>query len=219
MIKCCIFDFDGVLIDSHDVLNTLFSETAISIGFPITKEEFQRFPGMRFEKRIEVLAKEKGFSVTPEQLKEFSEKGRYEYYTNSSSYVELYPGVIDFFEDLKKNNIKICLGSNGSRHVIEKIMKEKDIIKYFDNIVTYSDVAHPKPAPDMLLVSAEKFNLEPEECVFFDDAIEGLEAGLRAGMKVVAVATTTNKDELKEAHYIIDEIKNINVKKLREFFE
>ncbi len=217
MIKGIIFDFDGVIVDSHGIINNLFVKLAEEyLGLHITEEDFGRFPGMRFEERIHFFIKEKGLDISKKEIEAAKEKGLFEYYTNKKKYVKLFDGLIELFKELKKNNIKIALGTNGSRNNVIEMLKDKNIIQYFDSVVAYDDVAHGKPAPDMFLRNAENLGLEQSECVVIEDSVEGVKAAKHAGMKVIAVSTTTPISQLKDADLIVETVKDLDVEKIQK---
>jgi HAD superfamily hydrolase (TIGR01509 family) len=219
MIKAVIFDFDGVLVDSHGIINKLFTEIANKeLGLNITEKEFADNPGIRFEHRLMKINSDRKLNISAERIKDVIEKGRLEYFSNKSDHVRLYPGIIELLEELKKAGIIICLGSNGGRRSIEKLMQKLGIKKYFSSIVTFDDVKNGKPHPEMFLKNADEMKLKPEECIVVEDSIEGITAAHAAGMKVIAVATTTGKEELKDADIIIDNITKI-IKLLRQSFQ
>lgn len=211
MIKCVIFDFDGVIADSHSMFNELFTKIANDeLNLGITKEEFAQFPGMRFELRFSYLAKQKRIVVSQEEINKAIIKGRSEYHESISSYTKLYDGAKKFLQELKTNNIKVCLGSNGSRRTVIKMLNQFEIVEYFDSIVTYDDVTHGKPAPDMFLKNAENVDVEYDECVVVGDAVEDINAAKSAGMKAIAVLTTDKKENLSDADLVVDSIANLN---------
>ncbi len=217
MIKLVIFDFDGVLVDSHETINKLFTDLINKdLGLNIREEDFAKNPGMRFEKRMELLAKERNIDITEEQINKVKDKGRYEYYTNLAQYVKLFPGVLRLLDELKYANIKTAIGSNGSRRTIEKMLESLNIKHKFSSIVTFDDVVHGKPAPDIFLKNAENLNLKPKECVVVEDASIGIDAATKAGMKVIAVATTEKVEKLKEADLVIQKIDDLNVEMIKK---
>ena len=77
---------------------------------------------------------------------------------------------------------------------------------YFADIVAAEDVSEGKPAPDVFLKAASRIDREPANCVVFEDAHVGIEAGLRAGMRVVAVATTHPIETLDDAHLVFNDL-------------
>ena len=217
MLKAVIFDFDGVVVDSHGIFNRLFTEILNKeLGTDFKEEEFARWPGMRFDKRFKLLAKEKNLRIAGEDIDKAVEKGRFEYYTNASSYVRLFPGTERLFNELKEAGVKICLGSNGSRKTIEKILANLGVMKYFDLILSYEDVAHPKPAPDMFLLAVEKLKVNVENCVVIEDSLEGINAAKRAGIKVIAVSTTEPKTSLEIADMIVNTVDDLDLEKIKK---
>ncbi len=217
MLKAVIFDFDGVIVDSHGIINKLFTKIINEeFGLALGEGEFAKYPGMRFEHRLEKISKAKGLALSKKRIEEVTEKGRLEYFTNASSYVGLYPGVIELFDGLKKCGIKLCLGSNGGKKSIENIMERLGITKYFSSVVTYDDVGHGKPSPEMFLKRAAEAKAVPEECIVIDDAIEGIEGAHAAGMKVIALATTMPEEELKDADLVVDSISDLTAERIRE---
>jgi mannitol-1-/sugar-/sorbitol-6-/2-deoxyglucose-6-phosphatase len=211
MIRAIIFDFDGVLVDSHGIINKLFSDIANKeLGLNITEKEFADNPGIRFEHRLMKINSDRKLNIPPEKIMNAIEKGRFEYFSNKSDYVRLYPGVIELLSSLKEEGMMICLGSNGGRRSIEKLMQKLGIKKYFSSIVTFDDVENGKPNPEMFLKNAHNLKLNPEECIVIEDAVEGIIGAHAAGMKVIAVATTTGKKELKDADLVVKTIKDIN---------
>ena len=217
MIQAVIFDFDGVLVDSHGTINQVFTRTVNEmLGLNITEKDFARFPGLRFEKRMAILAKEKNITITDEQITQARKAGIDEYRSNSSLSVKLYPGVLRLLNELKANNIKIGLGSNGSRKTIERIMDNLNIRSYFDSLVGYDDVTHGKPAPDMFLKNAKNFNIKPQDCAVIEDSIEGITAAKAANMKAVALLTTTSRENLNSADLILNSINDLNMEKIQK---
>jgi HAD superfamily hydrolase (TIGR01509 family) len=213
MIKALIFDFDGVLVDSHSIINRLFTKIINEkLHLGITLDEFSAFPGMRFDKRLKNYVKKKKLNVSDEEIDRVIEEGRIEYFKKASIDVDLYPGVKELLHQLKDLNIKTAIGTNGSRRTVEKLLKQYGIIDYFSSIVTYDDVEHGKPNPEMFLKNAKEMNLTPEECIVVDDAIEGIEGAHAAGMKAIGITTTSPAEELKSADVIVKTIKDINQK-------
>jgi beta-phosphoglucomutase len=215
-MKAVIFDMDGVIVDSHGIINRLFTEVINrELHLNITEKEFARWPGIRFDQRLVIIAKEKGLPVSEEQIVKAIDKGRLEYYTNIIAYVKLFPGTLTLFDQLKSAGIKLGLGSNGSRNSIEKLMENLKIKKYFSSVVTFDDVVNPKPDAEMFLKNALELNVNPEECVVVEDAPEGIAAAKAAGMKVIALATTTSREELENADLLLSSISEITLDMLK----
>jgi len=214
MIKAVIFDFDGVIVDSHGTINKLFTEIINKeLGLGLSKEEFAKYPGLRFDERVVLLSKEKGINIDPNRVMQVINKGRELYFSNFL--VMLFPGVLDLLGELKKNKIKIGLATNGSKKTVYKQLKQLNIFQYFDSIVTYDDVTYPKPKPEMFFKICTKLNVKPKECVMVEDAPAGIIGAKKAGMKVIALSTTMPRASLVKADLIMESIKEITLDKLK----
>ena len=92
---------------------------------------------------------------------------------------------------------------------------------YFRSLLSGAEVTHPKPHPEIYLKSAEKLGIEPARCVAFEDSFVGLESASRAGMKVVAIASTFPSAELKahgHADLIVGSFEELRLESLRKLF-
>lgn len=216
-MKAVIFDMDGVLADSHGIFNRLFTRIVNEeLDLGINEEDFSRYSGLRFEERIRLLSEEKKKSVSKDDLLEAINKGRLEYFTNAIEYVEAYPGVHELLKSLKKEGIKIGLGTNGSKNAVLKLTEHLGIADYFESIVTYNDVTHPKPAPDMFIKNAENLGVDPKYCIVIEDSLAGITAAKQAGMKVVGIATTKSREDLiGNADLVLDGLSELTIEKLR----
>ena len=103
------------------------------------------------------------------------------------------PGVLDFLKQHRKT--PKAIGSNAEPLNIQFIIERFGLRPYFDVIVDGSQVERPKPFPDIYLEAAARLKVKPENCIVFEDSQMGAEAGLAAGMRVVAVETTPTQFE------------------------
>jgi beta-phosphoglucomutase len=217
MIKLVIFDFDGVVADSHSGVNDLFSNLInTELNLKIKPTDFAKYPGMRFEQRLSIIAKENNLDINWERITKIISKGRETYYKQSQNMTKLYPETIKFIKQLRENNIKVALGSNGSKNVILKLLDQFNATKYFDNIVTFDDVDNGKPHPEMFLKSMDKFNFSPSECVVIGDASQDIDAAQNGKMYSIALLTTDSKEILKNADIILDHPRDLNLKLLEQ---
>lgn len=98
------------------------------------------------------------------------------------------PGVLDFLKEHQET--PKAIGSNAEPPNIRFVMERFGLRPYFDVIVDGSQVERPKPFPDIYLEAAARLRVKPENCIVFEDSQTGADAGLAAGMRVVAVETT-----------------------------
>lgn len=116
------------------------------------------------------------------------------------------PGLVTFLNDLKSHNIRRAVGTSAPVSNVDFTLDGLHIRPSFDVIVDASMVQHGKPDPEIYLKAAEHLGVAPAQCVVFEDAFAGIEAGLRGGMKVIALATTHSRAELTDRgmHLIIE---------------
>ena len=126
-------------------------------------------------------------------------------------------GLLDFLEALRREGIACAVGSSAEMRNIRFVFEKCGIESYFQTVVSSEQVTRCKPDPEIYLKAAEALRLRPEECVVFEDARAGIEAGDRAGMKVVALATTLSREELERtaATLVIDDFTQMSVERLR----
>ena len=95
--------------------------------------------------------------------------------------------------------------ASGSLHpVIDAVLNLQDIRQYFSAVVSSSDVPQGKPAPDIFLRAAEELKVEPSDICVIEDSEAGIEAGIRAGMHVIAITNSLPTAKLQAAHHIVD---------------
>ena len=113
------------------------------------------------------------------------------------------------------------MGSSGYRANVDFVLDKCHIEPYFTAIVAGDEVTRCKPDPEIYLTAASKLGLKPSECLVFEDAEAGIEAAKRAGMKVVALATTFTREFLAttEADMIIDDFRDIDVATMQRLIE
>ena len=87
---------------------------------------------------------------------------------------------------------------------------------HFNAITAAEDVNNGKPDPEVFLTAAKKINVNPKNCIVIEDAHVGIEAGLAAKMKVIAVATTHQIDQLGRAHLTVKSLEQVKIKDLYE---
>ena len=123
------------------------------------------------------------------------------YITNMTS-EEILPGVINLLEEVKSLGLKIALGSASKNAVT--ILKQVGLIHYFDTIIDGTSVTHGKPHPEGFLLAASQMNLEPRECIVFEDAAKGVQAALSGGMYCVGIGS---EEDLGKAHLVVPNMK------------
>jgi len=196
-----VFDLDGVLVDTGPFHKQSWYDLAAKEGFDMSDELFYSTFGMQNYAIIPVLA---GRQVPAEEIERMSEWKERRYRELIADKLELMEGARELLEDLKSNGFLLAIGSSAPRANLDVVLKCCNIFDYFNACVTGEDVRNSKPAPDTFLKAAEKLKLPPQRCVVIEDSVPGIQAGKAAGMAVVAITTTRNRRDIKDADKIID---------------
>ena len=131
------------------------------------------------------------------------------------------PGLLEFLAESERTGLRAAVGSSGYRANVDFVLDKCNIRRYFMAAVAGDEVTRCKPDPEIYLTAAAKLGLEPHECVVFEDAEAGIESAKRAGIKVVALATTFDREFLShtEADVIVDDFRDVTVEMLRKLVE
>ena len=173
-VKAVLFDLDGVLVDSYEAWFLTYNQTLNYLGFkPVTKKYFSKYFGNPVEDDIKRVF----IGKTPKEVME----GYALHFPKNAKYVRLFPKVKEVLSFIEKKKIKVGLISNSHIKIVLSILKHFKIIKYFDAVVTRSDVKRGKPAPDMVLKACKMLKIKPKDAVLIGDTKNDIVAGRRTG--------------------------------------
>lgn len=201
--RAALFDLDGVLIDSESVY-TVFWDNIEKI-YPTGIPDFANaIKGSTLSSIMDLYPDSEVKANVLERLKEQERTMKF----------EIFDGVIDFLEDLKAHDIPCAIVTSSNERKMDKLFHQHPRFKdYFKVIVTDSQVTRSKPDPQGYLLAARQLDCDPANCCVFEDSYFGLEAGRRAGAKVVALSTTNPASTLEgKADKIIPSFKHLTVK-------
>lgn len=193
-----LFDWDGVIIDSSVPHERSWEMLAQEIGKPLPADHFVRGFGMKNQFIIPNIL---GWTSEPEEIETYSlrKEALYREIIREEG-IQALPGVFDLLRMLEQHGVDCAVASSTHRENIETVLDVLGIRSFFKAIVTSEDVDNGKPHPEVFLKSAEKIGLSAFDCMVFEDAHVGIDAGLAAGARVIAVATTNPLDELGRAN-------------------
>lgn len=202
-----LFDWDGVIIDSSARHERSWELLAEEIGKPLPPDHFVRGFGMKNQRIIpEVL----GWTDDPDEIETCSLRKEYLYREIiREEGIRPLPGVKELLRTLDAQGVPCAVASSTHRENVEVVFDAIGLREYFRAIVTGEDVSHGKPDPEVFLKSAERIGRRAADCVVFEDAHVGIEAGLAAGARVVAVATTNPLEALGKAHLAVRSLEEV----------
>ena len=203
MIKGCLFDLDGVLVDTAKYHFLAWKRLAEELNITFTHEDNERLKGVSRMRSLDIILEIGQVTLEESQKITLADKKNewYKEYIMKMDETEILSGVSEFLSHIRAQGMKVALGSASKNSPI--ILERTGLAKYFDAIVDGNDVKTAKPDPEVFLLGAERLGLKPEECLVFEDAQAGVEAAVAGGMKVVAVGT---EELLKGADFYIQDM-------------
>lgn len=213
LIRACIFDLDGVLVDTAHYHYLAWKRLCNELGFDLTEEENEELKGISRVESMEILLKKGGVTLSDADKKQYMDMKNEWYleYVDTMAGGEVLPGVVPFLYDVKESGRKIVLGSASKNAV--KILTRVGLVNLFDDIIDGTKVTKGKPHPQTFTLGAQAAGVKPKECVVFEDAAAGIEAALAAKMYAIGVG---NPDILKKAHRVIPGFQQVKIDMLKE---
>lgn len=199
-ITACLFDLDGVLVDTAKYHYLAWKKLAEELGIEFTEEHNELLKGVSRMDSLDIILKLGNLTLPEEQKLELAEKKNRVYvdYILVMQENEIFPGVKDFLLELRKQQIGVALGSASKNAML--ILERLRITGLFDAIIDGTKVSKAKPNPEVFLKGAEALGADPAACVVFEDAIAGVEAAKNAGMRCVGVG---DPQTLNQANLVI----------------
>lgn len=216
MIKAVIFDMDGLLVDSEAVWSMADREFLAHYGKEYRPTDKSRFMGSGVREFIKFIKKK--FFLPGSETKLLSE--RMTIFGNLiTKDLKLMPGAEDLVRQLSESGYLLAMATGNTRQMMDLITENLKIRKYFDATVSSDEVPRGKPAPDVFLEAARRLEVDPNECLVLEDAVNGVVAAKTAGMKAIAVCDQRyNKPEsFTEADLVVGSLNEVNPESIKEF--
>jgi len=188
----CLFDLDGVLVDTAVYHYQAWKDLANSLGFDFTEAQNEHLKGINRMRSLEMILEWGGVQKTAEEMQVLATTKNEAYVKMISKMTEneVLPGSLQLLQDLKAAGIKIALGSASKNSGL--ILQRTGLAPLFDAIVDGNHVGTSKPDPEVFLKGAELLGVDPQQCVVFEDAQAGVQAGKAGNMKVVGIGEAAN---------------------------
>jgi len=210
-IKACIFDLDGVIVDTAKYHFLAWKRLADMLKINFTENDNERLKGVSRMASLNIIL-EIGNVTLDESLKEKYATLKNTWYVDYISRMtpaEILPGSLEFITELKNAGIKVALGSASKNTPL--IIKQVGMDNLFDAVADGNVVRNAKPDPEVFIIAAKMLGVLPENCVVFEDAAAGVEAALNAGMLCIGIGS---KQILKKANIIVSGLDKMNLKRL-----
>lgn len=210
-LRAALFDLDGTLIDTEDQYSVFWGATArkyrpdvphledLIKGTTLTQIYTNYFPDSQWQADITAA------------LNDYEAQMRYEFY----------PGALDFLQDLKRHNIRCAVVTSSNIPKLESVRCQIPTFDaLFDRVLTAEDFTASKPAPDSYLQGAKALGADLDECVVFEDAYTGLQAGMSSGIFTIGIATGHTPDELRDrCHHVITTFEGLTFEEIQHIMD
>ena len=215
MIKAFIFDLDGVITETSNQHFQAWKAVSKLIGIDIDLKLNEKLKGVSRDESLKEILRHGDMldKYSPEEREKisFSKNEYYKILISQFTRSNVFEGVIEIFQELKKRNIKIGIAS-ASRNAAG-LIKAMELENYVDYIADPDEVENGKPFPDIFLKVASELGAKPEECIAVEDAVAGVTAIKSAGMYAVGIG---DEDVLKQADIVYRETKDMDLQMLLE---
>lgn len=188
-IQACLFDLDGVLVDTAKYHFLAWKRLAAELGFSFTEQDNEKLKGVSRMASLDILLKVGGIELGETKKQELAKRKNewYVEYISQMDASEILPGALSFLQQCRENGLKTALGSASKNAPM--ILRNTGLAPYFDAIIDGTHTSQAKPDPEVFLLGARELGVNPENCVVFEDAEAGIEAARRAGMRCVGIGT------------------------------
>lgn len=201
-LNTAIFDLDGTLIDSLNVWEKVDEAFLRGRGVPWTPDYTAAVCAMSFQEGAQYTISRYGFPDEPEALmREWTEMVAFEYAHN----ITLKPYAKEYLDSLRKKGIKLGVATALSEDLYMPVLKNNGIFDYFDAFASVYEVKRGKGYPDVYLLTAQRLNAVPEECIVFEDVLPGIRGIKAAGMTAVGVYDIHSAPDEKQIRLLSDQ--------------
>ncbi|HEX7014273.1 MAG TPA: beta-phosphoglucomutase [Cyclobacteriaceae bacterium] len=207
-MEACIFDLDGVIVDTARYHYLAWKRLAAELGFELTPEDNERLKGVSRMQSLEIVLEIGGIRADAEERERLAKKKNtwFNELIAKMEPEEIFPGVKSLVRDMRNTGRKVALASSSKN--AQLVVDRLEIRSLFDVIVDGSMIEHTKPDPEIFLLTAQRLGVSPPKCIVFEDAEAGVEAALAAQMKCVGIGSP---ERLGKAHLVLPSISDFTV--------
>ena len=213
VIKACIFDLDGVIVDTAYFHYLAWKRLANELGHNLTEVENERLKGVSRMQSLDIVLDLAGVSLNSEHKEILANKKNtwFNDYVQQMTPDAIFPGVRDLMQTLKSEGLQVGLASSSKN--ARTVLRLLEVQHEFDAIVDGNMIERTKPDPEIFLRAAALLGVDPSECVVIEDAEAGVDAAIAAGMKCIGIGSPLT---LNNAHIVFARTADIKLSAIRE---
>ncbi|MDE3145447.1 MAG: HAD family phosphatase, partial [Bacteroidota bacterium] len=154
-------------------------------------------------------------NLTAEETYRYTDEKENIYREIYAPHIKPVAGLIELLELLQQKNIPMVIATSGIPVNIEFMLQHIPIKKYFKSIINSTHISHGKPHPEIYQIAAKNLGFAPEKCIAFEDAVAGVQSAKAAGLKTIALTTTHQSEELKQADKIVKDFTEVTMEMMQ----
>jgi len=194
--RCALFDIDGTLVDTVELIVRALDHTFRKhLGVQISRDELRRTIGLPLHRQVRLFDHLVDF-VPDHRAMEADEIA---YYESHKHLEQVIPEALEALKEAKRAGMRVALVTSKNRLELETFLPRLNVNGWVDAVVSSSDVARPKPAPDSVLVALERLQASPSEAIFVGDTVYDIQCARGAGVRVIAVGWGAHPVEMLRA--------------------
>lgn len=200
-IKACIFDLDGVIVDTAVYHYQAWKRLANQMGFDFTEQQNEELKGVSRMASLDLILGWGNITGKTDEEKNALATQKNDWYTemiNKMTPAEILPGAREFVQSCRDAGLKTAIGSASKN--TPTILTKLELLPLFDAVIDGNSVSKPKPDPEVFIKGAEALRLAAGQCVVFEDAVAGIQAAHNGGMKAIGIGSA---DTLTEADLVV----------------
>jgi HAD superfamily hydrolase (TIGR01509 family) len=211
-----LFDMDGVVVDNHEYHFQAWQLFCKNHGIELTESFYkENVNGRPLKNCLETIFKRE---FTVNEAHDLGDEKEATYRQVYAPFLELLKGLQNFLVEIQDDGHGIALATSGPKENVDFVLDGLNIRHFFQSVIDSSGVTHGKPHPEIYRKSAENLRIDYQDCVVFEDSLLGIQSGRDAGCKVVGVATTHPREELRDLDKVIEDFSTLGNKQWRTIF-
>lgn len=203
-IRTVLFDLDGTLIDTNELIMESFKHTFEKFQLSFTEEEISTFNGPPLEETFH--------KVNPGKVSEMIDTYREHNLLHHEQYVQVFPNVMETLEQLKERHIKLGIVTSKMKDSALVGIELTGLSQFFEAIITWDDVVHPKPHPEPVIKALEALNGAAKSAIMIGDNYHDIVAGKRAGVLTAGVVWSRKGTKFLQSYdptYMLDDMSDV----------